>query len=90
VTVGFAVFRRVAARPSQSAAVISVCFSPNFFATIINGLKEFGRNKVHDQIQRVISIVKLCSNMDEFREKFARVLKQSPAQLSPFDFDSSK
>ena len=36
---------------------------------------------------RVITIVKLCNNMDEFREKFARVFKKSPAQLSLFDFD---
>jgi hypothetical protein len=51
-------------------------------------LKEFGRNRPPDQIQRVI--MKLCSNMDEFREKFARVFKKSPARLSLFDFDFSK
>jgi len=28
--------------------------------------------------------------MDEFREKFARVFKKTPAQLSLFDFDFSK
>jgi hypothetical protein len=40
-------------------------------------LKEFGRAKVHDQIERVITIMKLCDNMDEFRQKFARVFKKS-------------
>jgi hypothetical protein len=40
-----------------------------------------------EQIQRVITIIKLCNNMDDFREKFARVFKKSPVQLSLFDFD---
>ena len=31
-----------------------------------------------------------CNNMDNFREKLARVFKKSPAQLSLFDFDFSK
>ena len=35
----------------------------------------------------MITIMKLCNNMDDFREKFARVFKKSPAQLSLFDFD---
>jgi hypothetical protein len=52
--------------------------------------QKFGRDKVHDQIERVITIMKLCNNMTDFREKFARVFKKSPAQLSLFDFDFSK
>jgi hypothetical protein len=40
-------------------------------------LKEFGRQKVHDQIERVITIMKLCDNMEEFRSKFARVFKKA-------------
>jgi hypothetical protein len=31
--------------------------------------------------------MKLCNNMDDFKEKFARVFKKSPRQLSLFDFD---
>jgi hypothetical protein len=34
-------------------------------------LKEFGREKVHDQITTVATIRKLCGNMDDFRQKFA-------------------
>jgi hypothetical protein len=45
-------------------------------------LKEFGRQKVHDQIERVVTIMKLCDNMDEFRQKFARVFKKSAPQLT--------
>ena len=32
-------------------------------------------------------IMKLCNNMDEFREKLARLFKKAPAQLSLFDLD---
>jgi hypothetical protein len=40
-------------------------------------LKDFGRSKVHDQIQRVVTIMKLCDDMDDFKQKFARVFKKS-------------
>lgn len=40
-------------------------------------LKEFGKQKVHDQIERVITIMKLCDNMQDFRTKFARVFKKT-------------
>lgn len=61
--------------------------NPRFLQNHHQWLKQFGRDKVHDQIERVITIMKLCNNMDEFREKFARVFKKSPQQLSLFDFD---
>jgi hypothetical protein len=56
--------------------------NPKFLRNHHQWLKDFGRNKVHDQILKVITIMKLCNNMDEFREKFARVFKKSPLQLS--------
>lgn len=40
-------------------------------------LKDFGRQKVHDQIERVTTIMKLCDNMEEFKQKFARVFKKT-------------
>lgn len=43
-------------------------------------LKEFGRQKVNDHLQRVIAVMKLCDNMDDFRKKFARVFQNSPLQ----------
>jgi P63C domain len=63
---------------------------PRFLRNHHQWLKKFGRDKVHDQIERVITIMKLCNNINDFREKFARVFKKSPAQLSLFDFDFSK
>lgn len=50
-------------------------------------LKEFGKDKLIGQVQSVITIMKLCKNMDEFRQKFAHVFKKSPLQTS---FDDIK
>jgi hypothetical protein len=47
-------------------------------------LKEFGKDKPIGQIQSVITIMKLCDNMDDFRKKFDRVFKKTPIQ-STFD-----
>ncbi len=55
--------------------------NPHFLKNHHQWLKQFGRNKVHDQIERVITIMKLCNNMDDFRDKFARVFKKSPLQM---------
>jgi hypothetical protein len=55
---------------------------PRFLKNHHQWLKRFGRDKVHDQIERVITIMKLCNNMDDFREKFAKVFKKTPLQLS--------
>lgn len=50
---------------------------PHFRQNHHQWLKDFGRQKVHDQIQSVVTIMKLCDNMDEFRQKFARVFKKA-------------
>lgn len=52
-------------------------------------LKRFGRQRVNDQIQRVIAVMKFCVSMDDFREKFATVFKKSPMQLSFDDLNWS-
>ena len=44
---------------------------------LLQWLKDFGRQKVHDQIERVVTIIKLCDDKDDFRKKFARVFKKS-------------
>ncbi len=50
---------------------------PHFKQNHHQWLKDFGRQKVHDQIERVVTIMKLCDNMQEFRTKFVRVFKKS-------------
>lgn len=56
--------------------------NPHFLQNHHQWLKQFGRDKVHDQIERVITIMKLCEDMNEFRQKFARVFKKTPLQIS--------
>ena len=51
-------------------------------------LKQFGGDKIHDQIERVITIMKLCDDMDDFREKFKPVFKKVEPQLS-FDWEGA-
>ena len=50
---------------------------PHFRQNHHQWLKEFGRQKVHDQIERVVTIMKLCDDMDDFRKKFKRVFKKT-------------
>ncbi len=50
---------------------------PHFKQNHHQWLKEFGRQKVNDQLQRVIAVMKLCDNMDDFRVKFAKVFKKT-------------
>jgi hypothetical protein len=45
-------------------------------------LTDFGRQQVHDQIQKVATIMKLCEDMKDFRRKFDRVFKKSALQMS--------
>ncbi len=52
--------------------------NPRFLQNHHQWLKDFGRNKVHDQIERVVTIMKLCDSMEEFRAKFDRVFRKSP------------
>ena len=50
---------------------------PHFRQNHHQWLKDFGRQKVHDQIERVITIMKLCTDMADFRQKFAKVFKKT-------------
>ena len=55
---------------------------PHFKKNHHQWLKEFGRHKVNNQIQKVITIMQLCENMTDFKMKFNRVFKKTPVQLS--------
>lgn len=55
---------------------------PHFKQNHHQWLKQFGRDKVNNQLQRVITIMKLCDDMDDFRKKFAKVFQKSPLQMS--------
>lgn len=44
-------------------------------------LEKYGKQRLHDQIQQVITIMKLCDDMNDFRRKFERVFSKGPLQL---------
>jgi hypothetical protein len=50
---------------------------PHFLKNHHQWLKKFGREKVHDQITKVVTIMKLCENMDDFRKKFSKLFNKS-------------
>jgi hypothetical protein len=56
--------------------------NPHFRENHHQWLKKFGKDRVNDQIQRVIAVMKLCISMDDFRAKFAYVFRKSPLQTS--------
>jgi hypothetical protein len=62
--------------------------NPHFLQNHHQWLKKFGREKVHDQIVQVVTIMRLCNSMPEFRHKFARVFARGPLQLDFSDIDT--
>lgn len=50
---------------------------PHFLKNHHQWLKKFGRDQVHDQITKVVTIMRLCENMEEFRHKFARLFNKT-------------
>jgi hypothetical protein len=44
-------------------------------------LTDFGRQQVKDQVNRVVTIMKLCENMKDFRQKFDRVFRKAALQM---------
>ena len=55
---------------------------PHFKQNHHQWLKTFGKQRLHDHIERVITVMKLCNDMDDFKKKFAHVFKKTPLQLS--------
>jgi hypothetical protein len=60
---------------------------PHFQKNHHQWLKQFGKEKVHDQILQVVTIMRLCNTMEDFRNKFDKVFKKTPLQLSFDDID---
>ncbi len=50
---------------------------PHYLQNHHQWLKKFGRDKVHDQITKVVTIMKLCDTMDDFRQKFAKLFNKT-------------
>src|SRR5271169_4334354 len=47
-------------------------------------LQELALHRVHDQITKVVTIMKLCDSMDEFRQKFSRLFNKSSQMAFTF------
>lgn len=60
---------------------------PHFKKNHHQWLRDHGREKVNNQVQQVIAVMKLCKDMDDFRRKFAKVFQKTPLQLSIDDID---
>lgn len=58
---------------------------PHFRRNHHQWLKKHGREKVNNQVQQVIAIMKLCDDMADFRKKFAKVFQKGPLQLEMWD-----
>jgi len=54
--------------------------NPRYKDNLHQWLTEFGKEKLIGQIQSVITIMKLCDNMEQFKKKFAHVFKHVPLQ----------
>ena len=52
---------------------------PHFLKNHHQWLKKFGRDRVHDQLTKVVTVMKLCSDMNDFREKFSRLFDRQMA-----------
>ncbi len=55
--------------------------NPHFMKNHHQWLKKHGREKVNNQLQRVIGMMSTCADMQEFRKKFDYVFKVDPWQL---------
>jgi hypothetical protein len=58
---------------------------PHFRKNHHQWLKQHGREKVNNQVQQVIAIMKLCEDMQDFKRKFAKVFQKGPLQLEMWD-----
>ena len=63
---------------------------PHFKQNHHQWLKEFGRQKINDHLQRVIAVMKLCDNMEDFRQKFAKVFKKTAITEQQLSFEWGK
>jgi hypothetical protein len=54
---------------------------PKFRQNHHQWLQNLGRERVNNQIQQVIAIMKLCTDIADFKVKFAKVFQKSPLQM---------
>jgi hypothetical protein len=60
--------------------------SPHYGQNLHQHLRDFGRDRLHQQLGGVIAVMRQCSDMAEFRYRFAKVFAPDH-QLELFDID---
>lgn len=67
--------------------------NPHYLRNHHQWLREFGKNKLIEQIAGVTAVMKLCKDMDDFRRKFKKVFSKAEMQYDwdeEFTFDTKK
>lgn len=64
-----------------SRALKAAIPDPHYQQNLHQLLTPWGRQQVDEQVTKVTTIMKLCENMKEFRQKFDRVFKKTAIQL---------
>lgn len=59
--------------------------NPRFLKNHHQWLKKYGRERVQHQITAIITMMKACDTMDDFRRMFAKVFQKAPSQQLAFD-----
>jgi hypothetical protein len=54
---------------------------PKFKRNHHQWLQQLGRERVNNQIQQVIAVMRLCTDMEDFKVKFAKVFNKGPLQM---------
>lgn len=54
---------------------------PKFRQNHHQWLQDLGRERVNNQVQQVIAIMKLCVDVEDFKAKFAKVFQKGPLQM---------
>lgn len=54
---------------------------PKFRKNHHQWLQQLGRERVNNQIQQVIAVMRLCTDMEDFKAKFAKVFNKGPLQM---------
>jgi hypothetical protein len=62
---------------------------PHYKNNLHQLLREFGRDKLHQQLGGVIAIMRECKDMSEFRSRFEKVFeKKNQLQFADYDWDA--
>jgi hypothetical protein len=68
--------------PDVGAELRKLNPNPHYRKNHHQWLKKFGRERVHDHVQRIIVVMKMSNDMRQFERQFEHVFKRKPLQLT--------